>query len=92
MQDPPCNEGEGHVVVKAHKVLAIEVARTEEVPAIEAERTGAEPFEVGQDPTGEGGGRGGRRGGRRHCLQQARDVRQAHPGVGRGKSPALLLV
>jgi len=44
------------VVVKAHKVLAIEVARTEEVPAIEAERTGAEPFEVGQDPTGEGGG------------------------------------
>ena len=42
MQDPPHDEGAAHMVVK---VLTVEVARTEEVPAIEAERTRAEPSE-----------------------------------------------
>ena len=34
MQDPPCNKGAGHVVVEAREVSAVEVARTEEVPAV----------------------------------------------------------
>jgi hypothetical protein len=39
MQDPSRNEGAAHVVVEALYVPAIEVARTEDVPAIEVERT-----------------------------------------------------
>ena len=42
MQDPPHDEGAAHMVVE---VPTVEVARTEEVPAIEAERTRAEPSE-----------------------------------------------
>jgi hypothetical protein len=34
MQDPPLNEGAGHVVVEACEVSAVEVVRTEEVPAV----------------------------------------------------------
>ena len=50
MQDLPHSRGVGHVVVEAHEVLSIEVARTEEVPAIEAERTRAEPYEGVRTP------------------------------------------
>ena len=38
------------MVVEAHEVLSVEVARTEEVPAIEAERTRAEPSEGVRTP------------------------------------------
>ena len=37
IQDSPRSEGAGHVVVEAREVPAVEVARTEEVPAIEAD-------------------------------------------------------
>ncbi|XP_039804940.1 uncharacterized protein At1g10890-like [Panicum virgatum] len=50
MQDPPRDEGAVHVVVEAREVPAIEVARTEEVLAIEAERTRAEPSEGDRTP------------------------------------------
>ena len=50
MQDPPHDGGAVQVVVEARKVSAIEVARTEEVPAIEAERTQAEHSEGGRAP------------------------------------------
>jgi hypothetical protein len=45
MQDPPRDEGTVGVEVGALEVLAIVVVRTTEVPAIEAERTLAEPTE-----------------------------------------------
>ena len=45
MQDPPRDEGAADVEVGALEVLAIEVVRSMEVPAIEAERTCAEPIE-----------------------------------------------
>ena len=45
MQDPPRDKGAADVEVEAHEVPAIEVVGTTEVPAIEAERTRAEPTE-----------------------------------------------
>jgi hypothetical protein len=50
MQDPPHSEGAAHVVVEAREILAIEVAKTGEVPAIEAGRTQAEPSEGARTP------------------------------------------
>ena len=50
MQDPPRDEGAADVEVGALEVLAIEVVRTTEVPAIEAERTCAEPIEGVRPP------------------------------------------
>ena len=51
MLDLPHNEGVAHVVVEAHEVLAIEVARTKEVTAIELERTQAEPCKGTRTPS-----------------------------------------
>ena len=50
MQDSPRDEGAAHVVVEACEVSVIEVVRTMEVPAIEAERTQAEPSEGAKTP------------------------------------------
>jgi len=50
MQDPPRDEGAANVGVGALDVLGIEVVRTTEVPAIEAERTRAEATEEVRPP------------------------------------------
>ena len=50
MQDPPRDEGAAHVEVEAREVPSIEVVRTMEVPAIEAERIRAKPAEGVRTP------------------------------------------
>ena len=50
MQDPPRGEEAKQVVVEAHEVPTIEVARTEEVPTLEVWRTQAESSEGARAP------------------------------------------
>ena len=75
------------MVIEAREVPSIEVARTEEVPAVEADRTRAEPSEGVRTPPV------------KEEAEEDEDEKgdgtvsaKLAKGVGRGKSPALLLV